>query len=364
MNHPLKTFTGNQGSRNRFKSEKQKSSMVGRTVDLMNIHVPKEDTNIRRCLRVYTILPRFCEKPDERNEKAKQILKDVWAIREQMKLQFGRRWGYVWMEKIPYNIRYAAIKDWMIGRASIPLIAFDSLKKLGFKKEVNAILEKVEYVSSTTQEVVRLPKTVNPDLFYLTGLILGDGTLKTPTKEVSGFSVVSGKRGFLENKTKPIIEKNFEVRCNPIRYYCHGGPTWELEKRNKILFRFFTRIMKLPYGKKSEKAHIPEIVKKANDKKKVAFLCGLIDSDIGKHGRGMGSTFRSKKIVEDLIEFLADFEIVAKSYGTYYKDDKYEQNDFSIPKSQVKPLKELLLRNYLPKSEDRMNTVNRRAGVG
>jgi len=78
----------------------------------------------------------------------------------------------------------------------------------------------------------------------------------------------------------------------------------------------------------------------------------------------MGCTFKSKKIVEDLLEFLAALGIMAKHYGTHYKNNKYIQHDFSIPKSQIKNLKGLLFKNYLPKREDRLSTINPLAGVG
>ncbi len=255
----------------------------------------------------------------------------------------------------------------MIGRASIPLIAIATLRDLGFGKEADTILKKAKYVSSTTRDITRIPKKLNADLFYLSGFILGDGCtpyVKNGTNLDYGFSAISGQKEFLEKEIRPIIEENFEIRCSPSRYSFHYGASWTLEKRNKAIHRFLTKIVGLPRGKKSVKAHIPFIVKQANEKEKSAFLAGLIDSDIGNHGNRMGCTFRSKKIVEDLIEFLNKFGILAKSYGTHYKDGKYEQNDFTIPKSQVKTLKELLLRNYLPKRQDRLDTINKLAGIG
>lgn len=89
----------------------------------------------------------------------------------------------------------------------------------------------------------------------------------------------------------------------------------------------------------------------------IPFLAGLIDSDIGKHGSGMGSTFNSKTLVFELIELLRKLKITAKHHGVHYKNGIYEQNDFSIPKSQVKSLKEVLQANYLPKRKDRWETI-------
>ncbi len=69
----------------RFKGKKPNTNMSRRSTDLLKLHVPEEDTNIRRCLKVYTILPRFCENPNERNENAKQVMAEVLKVGRKMK---------------------------------------------------------------------------------------------------------------------------------------------------------------------------------------------------------------------------------------------------------------------------------------
>jgi len=334
---------------------------------LLKLHVPEEDTTLRRCLRAYTILPKFCKNPDEKNEKAKQILKIIWTIRDSMKKKFGKSWAQFWIKQIPYSVTYSAVKDWMAGRASIPLIALKVLGDFGFEKEIEQVLSGVEYISTTTGDVVKIPNRIDSDIAYLAGLILGDGCLPVAYRRKNfdyKFCITSGDKEFLE-QTKALIESCFETKTQKpfLAQKCTGYKSWELYKGSKPLYRFFNKIIGLPVGKKAEKAIIPESIKTLPADKKAAFLSGLIDSDIGKHGKGMGCTFRSKALVDDLIVFLAEFGITAKFYGTHYKNGKYVQHDFSIPKSQVKILKEFLEQNYLPKRADRLATINKRAGV-
>ncbi len=230
------------------------------------------------------------------------------------------------------------------------------------KREVQEIMEKVEYVSSTAGEVVRIPNKLTPDILYLTGLILGDGCL--PISRRYGVNnlyyqavITSKDKEFLAKKIAPIFKEVFEVNYISIKYYFHRGHSWNLIKRNKAIYRFFTRMIGLQRGNKSAKGEIPPIIKKMNPKESAPFIAGLVDSDIGKHASGMGSTFKSKKLVDDLIFFLNKSGIIAKHYGSHYKNNKYLQHDFTIPKSQIIKLKGLLEANYLPKRKERLETL-------
>lgn len=335
-------------------------------INLLDLHVPEEDTVLRRCLRVYTILPKFCKKPDRKNVKAQEIMDLVFAARKKLKERFGKGWRRVWAENIPYKMQQDSIKDWLIGRASIPIVAIDALKNIGCKKEAQLILENAEYIASTTQDVVRVPKEIDATLAYLSGLILGDGYLKSINVR-NNFEhtaiITSGDREFLK-EIKLIIENTFETKVQKLLYHFHSGASWNLCKSNKAIFRIFTRVIGLPSINKAGNAAIPEIIKQLPFRERIAFLAGLIDSDIGKHSGGLGCTFKSKVLVGDLILFLQEMGIKSKHYGSHYKNNKYLQHDFTIPKSQIKSLKALLLKNFLPKKKDRLETINKLAGIG
>ncbi|MCR4335797.1 MAG: hypothetical protein NUV57_04645, partial [archaeon] len=60
---------------------------------------------------------------------------------------------------------------------------------------------------------------------------------------------------------------------------------------------------------------------------------------------------------------LDKLEVKAKIGTVNILHQKYYQNDFRIPKSQVKAFKDVLTKNYLPKRKDRLETINSLAGV-
>ena len=337
-------------------------------LNLLELHNPKEDKNLRQCLRAYSVLPEYCENPDYKNEKAVEINKILKKVHSKLTKEFGVNWRKKWKEEIGYPIKKRVSEEWIRGRAAIPLVAIDALGRLGCEKEAQEIMERVEYVSSTTGDIVRIPNELSPDTLYLTGLILGDGSLPVKyRKNEENFEyevlITSGGTYFLEETIIPIFKEIFEVNSVSMRFSDHLGRAWTMCKKNKAIFRFFTKILGLPKGDKSAKAEVPSLVKEMNSDEFAPFLAGLIDSDIGKHGGGMGSTFKSKKLIDELIVLLAKADITAKHYGSHYKNNKYLQHDFTIPKSQIVKLKDLLEANYLPKRKDRLETLYSLAGV-
>jgi hypothetical protein len=93
MNFQKTSFSGNPDFQSGFKTAKTKVNGIKMKVDLLKFHVSEEDTNIRCCLRAYTILPKFCKKPGQRNRKAEAILREIWKVRDKMKQKFGIKWG-------------------------------------------------------------------------------------------------------------------------------------------------------------------------------------------------------------------------------------------------------------------------------
>ena len=118
-----------------------------------------------------------------------------------------------------------------------------------------------------------------------------------------------------------IVSQCFETKSPPIYFVKNEfGSSWVLQISPKVIYRFLVNVIGISNGKKSNVAHIPNSVKSLAPEQTVPFLAGLVDSDIGKHSGGMGCTFRSKLIVDDLIELLGKFEIKAKNYGFHYKN--------------------------------------------
>lgn len=331
-------------------------------LNLLELHNPEDDRNLRQCLRAYSVLPEYCANADHKNEKAIEINRILKKVEVRLKKELGVNWRKKWEEEIGYPIKKRVSEEWIRGRAAIPLVAIEALGRLGCEKEAREIMEKVEYISSTTGEIVRIPNELTPDILYLSGLILGDGSLPINHRRPESnlcyeVLITSGDKEFLEKEIIPLFKEIFETNYISMGFSAHLGTAWTMTKRNKAVFRFFTQVIGLPKGNKSAKGEIPQIIKKMNSEESAPFIAGLIDSDIGKHGGGMGSTFKSKKLVDDLIFFLNKSGIKAKHYGSHYKNNKYLQHDFTIPKSQIMKLKGLLEETYLPKREDRLETL-------
>jgi len=331
-------------------------------LNLFKLHDLELDSSLRQCLRAYTILPKFCKNPDDKNIKAKQIINCLRTIDKKLKHK-NKDWRKKWVELIPYQIKKETLKDWFIGRASIPLIALEKLYYFNCKLELRKICNNLKYVSSSTKEPIRMPTELSADLIYLTGLILGDGSM--PRTKIKGnnydykLQIISKHKKFLTKQIVPLFKKNFGIRRFDLRY----RNAWMLTIRHKSVTRFFNKIVGLPFGNKSSIAEIPQIIKTLHPKKVIPFIAGLIDSDIGKHSKAIGCTFRSKKLVVELIDYFGKIGITAKHYGIHYKNEIYEQNDFTIPKSQIKRLKGLLTEVYLPKRKDRLKTIYELAGI-
>lgn len=330
--------------------------------DFFELHNSEQDNNLRKCIRIYSVLEKYSNSTKQHKILKQTIFinKKLREIDKKLRISFGLNWKKEWIKKIPYKIKEPTTKDWFLGRASIPLIAIEKLSRFKCKKEIKEIMNNVEYFSSTTQEIIKLPKSFDKNIAYLTGLILGDGCLPNIfRKKEKNFDyktiITSGDKIFIEKEILKIIKKVFKKNT-----YCNINKKnhFELELTNKTLFRFFTKIIKIHSGKKAINAKIPKIVFDSSKEKQIAFLAGLIDSDIGKHGKGLGSTFRSEIFVEELVLLLNSLGVKAKKGGTYLIKKKYPQTDFRIPKSEVKTLKRLLYKNYLPKRKDRLKIIN------
>jgi len=335
--------------------------------NLLDLHDSINDNNVRKLLRVYSVVPKHSKiKSGPKAEQAIRVVNFLRNVNEKLKKEVSPTWKDEWLKSIGYTFAKSTYHDWFIGRASVPLIALKKLEIFGLKKEVTELINRIDYISSTTGDIAKIPKHLDSDLIYLTGIIMDDGSLginhrRKENNLLYRTGIHSGDREFLF-LIQPILETLFEVKNFSISKYKNNG-AWDLTKNNKSIYRFFTKIIGIPNGKKSHNALIPDTIKNLLLKNQVPFLAGMVDSDIGKHSGSMGSTFSSKQIVVDLVELLVKLDVKAKVGTTNILHGKYYQHDFRIPKSQVKAFKDVLTENYLPKRKDRLETIHSLAGV-
>ena len=337
--------------------------MVAQGIDtkfnLFELHDDEQDVTIKHCLRAFTILPKYCEFADDRNKHAEEIISILKSIEKKATKEIGIDWRKNWVERINLEINTDSISQWMKGRSAIPLIALEKLKEMGFECEVDHIMSLVTYVSSSTQDIVKIPRCLTPEILYLTGLLLSDGHLQRTKRKnenscLYGVFLFSGDKNLLENYVVPIVKSIFDFTTVKLIYKRRA---WTMSKRNKVLFRFFTRIMDIPFGNKSIKSKIPSIIWSIEPKEAIPFLAGLMDGDIGKHGKSIGGTFRSEKFVDDVVLYLDKLGVKAIKRKTHITKNGHIQNEFYIPKAQVEVLKDIMVRTYLPKRSDRRNML-------
>ncbi|MDO8625726.1 MAG: hypothetical protein Q7R47_06595 [Candidatus Diapherotrites archaeon] len=329
------------------------------------LHIDAQDKIIRKCLRFYSVL----SDPRQGSGARLQVQKIhdfLLATDKTLRSKHGFSWRTEWEQSLGVPVRKGISKEWFLGRASIPIVAMQRLERFGIQDDFLNDLNPV-YISTTTAPPIGLPRELSPDLVYLIGLILGDGSLpvKYLAKQQNNmFSVliISKDQDFLQQKILPLFQQLFEIKKYAIRKDTRSN-AFTLTINNKPIYRFFSCCIGMPTGKKAKNACVPQIIKELSLSAQIPFLAGLIDSDIGKHSSGLGATFSSKRFVDELVALLAPLGINAKNYGTHYKNATYEQNDFVIPKSQVKKLKDLLWQEYMPKRKDRLDAIEFLAGV-
>lgn len=121
-----------------------------------------------------------------------------------------------------------------------------------------------------------LPKILDENLAEEIGIHIGDGTLVESRNYYSlrGYSI--DEHEYYLNHVSILIKKvyGFEPKIFVRKSICG------FEKCSKLLFDFKTKIIGLPYGKKSHIIDIPDIIKKSNNEKLIlACIRGILDSD-------------------------------------------------------------------------------------
>ena len=131
--------------------------------DLLQLYY-KENTNLLRCVRAYTIVPKYVDKPTEKNYKAEIIVAVLRKIREKLNKEIGYAWQEKWLETLPFKVKRGSTKDWFTGRSSMPLIALVKLGEFGCEKEIEIISKHLDYFGSKTGNVAKIPKNMSLEL--------------------------------------------------------------------------------------------------------------------------------------------------------------------------------------------------------
>ncbi len=228
------------------------------------------------------------------------------------------------------DVKRSRLKEWHLGRKPIPLSKLNELLFLidnnlrqDVIKEINSkqIYLKCQYSSHT----IKFPDNLTPELSYLIGLLLGDGSLAGNSLNKTGnwgVSVYFDKMNHLKIYKK-ILEDIFEVK---VKTYVQKETCYCAYFASKAAHWFLKGFFDLHNGYKADKIEIPKIIIETKNADLIAFcIRGLFDSDgtviVKKKVVSFSST--SEKVVDQVIFWLKKFDIDAKKYK-WLKSKKYK----------------------------------------
>jgi hypothetical protein len=290
--------------------------------NLLELHDSKEDTNVRKLLRVYSAVPHFASHDNyAHTEQAIRVTNFLRNVDNRLKKEVALGWKQTWMKSLGYGFSPATLKDWFIGRGSVPLIALKQLEIFGLKQELKELVDNCDFFCSTTGRIFRMPHEMCPDLAYLFGTILGDGHIRKDGDTIC-FKVAEKwlAKKFIQKATK-VFEHELNLHHRLKRSKLH----FAVDSANKPAVRLFTKFLGIPRRKKSHVIFIPDLIKNSCREIKLAFLEGVFDTEGCIRKKGLRVTSASKQFGDDLCELLHSLgengwkdEWVNKKYNKKY----------------------------------------------
>ncbi len=181
---------------------------------------------------------------------------------------------------------------------------------------------KVEFSKTDVKNNLKIPSTLTPELSYLIGIHVGDGTMNIYRRKdgFNGYPIgYSGhlidEKEFHIRMIKPLFKKLFNksIRIRFDRRKNHSCINSYVN--SKGIITFFNRVIGLPLGSKRD-IHIPEIIKQSSKKIKKEFIKGIGDTEFSlvfkkryknKHYYPVISfSTQSKNLQKDIIEILTE----------------------------------------------------------
>ena len=152
----------------------------------------------------------------------------------------------------------------------------------------------------TNSQLINFPKKLTPELAELIGMVIGDGHLNKTKIE-------------FHNQCKELRERYI----NLLKFFNVGHRIFDshtttvVQVTSRVLSRLFNEVFEIPFGKKSDKVIIPQLILKSGDNVLSSFLRGYFDCDgyVPKMKRDLELVTASKIMSEQLKLALLRFGI-------------------------------------------------------
>lgn len=202
--------------------------------------------------------------------------------------------GFNTVEKHLVSLKNSEKTIWIPLPIVIELVSY----KRGLK---NIIIASIKNLKNYNTKPIRAIKELNEILAKTIGAHIADGYLQ---KIGLGYKLkVVDERIDSILKFRDWIKQTFDF--DGIIDFCKEENYWICWVRNKVIGRYFEKILKIPSGKKFDIAKEPEIIKNSPKKIRKAFALGIFTFDGGIKTTGTVSlTTKSKDLADDLLEIL------------------------------------------------------------
>ncbi|MCG2718511.1 MAG: hypothetical protein L6408_06740, partial [Nanoarchaeota archaeon] len=226
------------------------------------------------------------------------------------------------------NIKFKSLADrlginyttlWKnLNNNNIPLIIIkelDSLSNIDLHKHI------IYFYSPRTKHKIKLSKDLNESLAKLIGCVIADGHLKVRK---------SGRGNHYELIIREEYETNIDAAINwfkdtfdiTIKKYKKDNHYF-IYLSNKIINTYFTKILGLPLGKKTEVITTPSFIFDSNNLIKKSYLQGLFMFDGGVDYRTgyVNYISKSKNLVKEIVDLLKQSNLEPDYIS--FKPDRY-----------------------------------------
>jgi len=232
------------------------------------------------------------------------------------------------------DISSSTVYHYKNDRKAVPLSGIlKACEELGMcKKEIAGEINKLKSSYGSTLE---LPEELTEDFMWLLGLIVTDGNLNRTEDSRSGSSYTSIR---VFNTNEEIIDKAKSV-FNSLGLECYENNregVHRLEVGNTLLAQVLNDEFKIPYGRKSKKTKIPEIIFQLPQNLQASFIEGVFDGDGSyyknedKYKLRIHFSTSSRKFAEDLRELIGGFGVKSRINSKIIEDMEIDGEKFEV----------------------------------
>lgn len=209
------------------------------------------------------------------------------------------------------------------------------------QEELNIISINKDYIITKAKygpsKLTKIPLKLNDDLAFFVATIIGDGHLKKDKFQISIELTNKELLVCIREICKNLFNREFNIGKERIRE--DRKNSWNLVMDSKSIYFLLKKVFEIPSGKKSHIVKVPEYIKKADKKIKIAFLKGIMATEGGKRKRGYGLSTASEKLWEGLIVLFNDVKIPVLKDSWVYKKYKKKYYGLSFRKEYLDQIK-------------------------